>query len=115
MQRPRHYDPTPWSVRFGGLQETLVPHGRYALRGDDDNYHLVPLKEYRKVFPKTRPPCPLDSLGSPIPGRAWLAPGSCLPGSGSRLTRPLIERVGLARVSCGCAKLFLFEFPGSVG
>jgi len=49
----RHYDPTPWKVSFGRLQEALYPHARYLIK-ENNRFRLVPLDRFRQTCPRAR-------------------------------------------------------------
>lgn len=54
----RHYDASPWHIRFGCLQDLLFPHARYLIKekGADGQmkWKLVPMSTYQALHPRAR-------------------------------------------------------------
>ena len=54
----RHYDATPWHVRFGSLHDVLFPHARYLIKEKQADgqvrWKLVPMSVYQGLHPRAR-------------------------------------------------------------
>jgi hypothetical protein len=52
----RYYDCTPVRLRFGRLQDQVMPHARYPLLNAEGKWKSVPFQEYRKINSKHAKP-----------------------------------------------------------